>query len=102
MGLQDLVNVTALRPRASKTTNRASAFVKKIFLIMNDLYWKMRYLGSPARVYEVEWGYTGFTLSIGLSVCRSICGQNGIFYNTCPIHFIFTHLIKQIQKVCRM
>ena len=25
-----------------------------------------------------------------------------IFYNTCPIHFIFTHLIKQLQKVCRM
>ena len=45
--------------------------------------------------------------SIRLFVCPSVCLWTElcllcIFYNTCWIHFIFTHLIKQFQKVCRM
>ena len=45
---------------------------------------------------EVERGYTGFTLSIRLSIFHSvhlsICGRNhvhSIFHNTCHIHLIF-------------
>ena len=66
-------------------------------------------------INEVEGGYTGFTLSVRLSVhlsvlpsvcasvplCRELCPLC-IFYNIYWIHFIFTHLIKQLQKVCRV
>ena len=60
---------------------------------------------------EVEGGHTGFTLSVCPSerpsvrlfvhlwtVSCPLC----IFYNTRQIHLIFTHLIKQLQKVYRM
>ena len=58
---------------------------------------------------EVEGGYTGFALSVCPSVRPSVHpsvhrGTEScplwIFYNTHQIHFIFTHLIKQLQKVC--
>ena len=63
--------------------------------------------GCPHFLYpplnKVEGGYTGFTLSVSLSVhlwteSFLLC----IFYNTQWIHLIFTHLIKQLQKVCHM
>ena len=56
---------------------------------------------------KVEGGYTGFTWSIRRSVCLSIClfaylwtelYPLCIFCNSCQIHFIFTHLIKHLQK----
>ena len=55
------------------------------------------------RFNEVERGYTGFTMSVCPSVhlwteSCPLC----IFKNTCPIHFIFAHLIKQLQKVCHI
>ena len=45
------------------------------------------------------------SLSVCPSVCPSVClwtesCQLYIFYNTRWIHFIFTYLIKQLQKVC--
>ena len=48
-------------------------------------------------------GYTGITLSVCPSVrlwteSCPLC----IFNNTHRIHFIFAHLIKQLQKVCRV
>ena len=48
-------------------------------------------------------GYTGITLSVCPSVCLwtescPLC----IFNNTHRIYFIFAHLIKQLQKVCRV
>ena len=51
---------------------------------------------------KIEGGYTGFTLSVCPSICPSICLSVHlcllcIFHNTCWIHFIFTHLIKQRQ-----
>ena len=52
---------------------------------------------------KLKGGYTGFTLSICPSVplwteSYPLC----IFNNTHRIHFIFAHLIKQLQKVCRV
>ena len=52
-------------------------------------------------------GCTDFTYSLRLSVRPSVCVQTKscplcIFHNTCRIHFIFTHLIKQLQKVGRV
>ena len=52
-------------------------------------------------------GYTGFTLSVRLSILLSLCLQTKscrlcIAHNTCQIHFIFRHLICQFQKVCCM
>ena len=48
-------------------------------------------------------GYIGFTPSVRLSVRPSripcpLCS----FYSSGWIHFIFIHLIKQLQKVCRL
>ena len=57
---------------------------------------------------EVVGGYIGFTPSVRPSVRPSVPRPSRI---TCPlcsayssgwIHFIFTHLIKQLQKVCRV
>ena len=53
------------------------------------------------RFNAVERGYTSFTLSVGPFVrlwteSYPLC----IFSNTRQIHFIFAHLIKQLQKVC--
>ena len=67
-------------------------------------YWHVVGFYTP-RFNEVERGYTGFTSSICLSVCPSVCLWTEscplcIFNNTRRIHFIFTHLIKQLQKVC--
>ena len=46
-------------------------------------------------------------ISLSLSIRPSVCLWTEsyplcIFYNTCRIHFIFTHLIKQLQKMCRV
>ena len=53
-------------------------------------------------------GYIGFTPSVRLSVRPSVPCPSRIlcplcsFYSSGWIHFIFIHLIKQLQKVCRM
>ena len=57
----------------------------------------------PTASMKLKGGYTGFNLSICLAVhlwteSCPLC----IFNNTRRIHFIFAHLIKQLQKVCRM
>ena len=51
---------------------------------------------------EVEWVYTGFNLLVSPSVrlwteSCPFC----IFHSTNRTHFIFTHLINKLQKVCR-
>ena len=54
------------------------------------------------------WGYIGFTPSVRLSVHPSVPRPSRIpcplcsFYSSGWIHFIFMHLIKQLQKVCRV
>ena len=62
------------------------------------------------RFNEVEGGVYWFHVvrpSVRLSVRPSVrlwtesCPLC-IFHNTCRIHFIFTHLINQLQKVCRV
>ena len=52
---------------------------------------------------EVEGGFTGFTLPVCPSVrlWAESCPQC-IIQNTNCIHFIFTDLINQLQKVCRV
>ena len=59
----------------------------------------------PPASRKLKTGYTGFTSSVRLSVRLSI----GLWKESCPlcnfhntswIHFILTHLIKQLQKVC--
>ena len=57
----------------------------------------------PPASTKLKGGYTGITLSVCPSVrlwteSCSLC----IFNNTHRIHFIFAHLIKQLQKVCRV
>ena len=58
------------------------------------------YVIIPPASTKLKGGYTGITLSVCPSVDRivSLC----IFNNTHWIHFIFAHLIKQLQKVCRV
>ena len=52
---------------------------------------------------EVEGGYTGFTLSVCPSVSRIVCTLYILQYSPDAFHnFIFTHLIKQLQWVCRV
>ena len=50
-----------------------------------------------------EW-YTGFTLSLRLSLCPFVCGWKlyplCIFHNISEIHFTLTYLINQLQKMC--
>ena len=53
------------------------------------------------------WGYTGFTPSVRLSIRLSIRPSHILCplcsaYSSCWIYFIFIHLIKQLQTVCRM
>ena len=61
----------------------------------------------PPASTKLKGGYTGFTLSVRLSICLSVrlwtesCSLC-IFNNTHRIHFIFAHIIKQLQKVCGM
>ena len=57
----------------------------------------------PPASTKLKGGYTGITLSVCPSVrlwteSCPLC----IFNNTHRIHFIFAHLIKQLQKVCRV
>ena len=61
------------------------------------------YLIIPSASTKLKGGYTGFTMSVCPSVrlwteSCPLC----IFKNTHRIHFIFAHLIKQLQKVCRV
>ena len=57
------------------------------------------------RFNEFERGNTGFTSSVRMSVRPSVrlwtkpCSFC-IFHNTSRIHFIFAHLIKQLQQMC--
>ena len=57
----------------------------------------------PPASTKLKGGYTGITLSVCSSVClwTELCPLC-IFNNTHQIHFIFAHLIKQLQKVCRV
>ena len=57
----------------------------------------------PPASTKLKGGYTGITLSVCPSVrlwteSFPLC----IFNNTHGIHFIFAHLIKQLQKVCQV
>ena len=57
----------------------------------------------PPASTKLKGGYTGITLSVCPSVrlwteSCPLC----IFNNTHRIHFIFAHLIKQLQKVCHV
>ena len=67
---------------------------------------RLHYVHCTLRFIEVERGYTGFTLSVCLSVrlwtksCPLCIFYN--MYNIIQIHFIFAHLIKQLQKVCHV
>ena len=63
----------------------------------------------PFASTKLKGGYTGFTLSVRLSVCPSVHPSVRLWTESCPpcifdntrrIHFIFAHLIK--QKVCRV
>ena len=47
-------------------------------------------------------GYIGFTPSVRPSVSLSIPHLLCSTYSSGQIHFIFIHLIKQLQKVCRV
>ena len=57
----------------------------------------------PPASTKLKGGYTGITLSVCPSVrlWTELCPLC-IFNNTHRIHFIFAHLIKQLQKVCRV
>ena len=67
--------------------------------------WKLIII--PPASTKLKGGYTGFTSSVRPSVCPSVhlwtkpCPLC-IVHNTSRIHFIFAHLIKQLQKVCRV
>ena len=52
---------------------------------------------------KLKEGYTGFTSSVRLAgrLWTKPCPLC-IFHNTCRIHFIFAHIIKWLQKVCRV
>ena len=59
----------------------------------------------------LEGVYTGYTLTVCPFVCQYVHPSVRlwtescplcIFHNTSQIHFIFTHLINQLQKLCRM
>ena len=72
----------------------------------SHLWWSCVILLYP-RTTKLLGGYTGFTLSVRPSVRLSVHPSR----IPCPlcsrcsfgwIHFIFTHLIKQLQKVCRV
>ena len=62
------------------------------WLLISDLW--ISFIIPPAST-KLQGGYTGFTLSVFPSVDR-------IFNNAHWIHFIFAHLIKQLQMVCRV
>ena len=49
---------------------------------------------------KLKGGYTGFTLSVCPSVDRIVSALYLHVNNTCQIHFIFAHLIKQLEMVC--
>ena len=57
----------------------------------------------PPASTKLKGGYTGITLSVcpSLRLWTESCPLY-IFNNTHRIHFIFAHLIKQLQKVCRV
>ena len=69
-------------------------------------YWKINCMIISPGFNEVERGVYWYHL-VHLSVCPSVrlwtesCPLC-IFNNTHRIHFIFAHLIKQLQKVCRV
>ena len=74
-------------------------------------WWKLTMVNDKELIIpplnEVEGGYTGFTLSAFPSVCLFIrlwteCCPLCIFHNTIRVHFIFRHLINQLQKVCHL
>ena len=57
----------------------------------------------PPASTKLKGEYTGFTLSVSLSVrlWTELCPLC-IFNNTCQTHLIFAHLIKTLQNVCRV
>ena len=74
-----------------------------VVILSAKLYFIGQFVFYTSSFNKVERGYTGFTLSVCTSVrlwteSRAL----SIFNNTCLIHFVFTHLIKQLQKVCCM
>ena len=71
-------------------------------MLRNGNKWIICIFVIPTASTKLKGGYTGITLSVCLSVCLSIVGQNrvGSVSSTHWIHFIFAHLIKQLNKVC--
>ena len=61
----------------------------------------------PLALTKLKGGYTGFTSTVRLSIRLSIHLRTEScllcnFHNIKWIHFMFTYLIKHLQKVCRM
>ena len=77
-----------------------TAAISQWYFYIHFLELKLFLIYPPSTKLKV--GYTGFT-SIRLSVrlwteSCPLCN----FHNISQIHFIFTHLIKQLQKVCQV
>ena len=68
--------------------------------LVGNFYW---YLTSRIQIFlypQLQWSWKGGIL---VSPCPSVrLWTHCIFNNTRWIHFIFAHLIKQLQKVCRV
>ena len=67
------------------------------------LFHDLTHLVIPPASMKLKEGYIGFASSVHLSIClwTELCPLCN-FHNTSQIHFIFTHLIKQLQKMCRL
>ena len=86
---------------------------RKIYLIITN-YWTQfshtdvfKYCVIIPSAQRSCWGYNGFTPCVCQSVCLSVhlscilCPLCSV-YSSGQIHFIFIHLIKQLQKVYRV
>ena len=86
--------------RVAISNDKSTQWVPSLFCVSFLIYF------YTPRFNEVERGVYWFHL-VRLSVCPSVrlwtesCPLC-IFNNTCRIHFIFAHLIKQLQKDCRV
>ena len=106
------LNILRLRQNGSHFADESFKcfFVNEMLEFQLKFHWSLflmvqltiSHYHTPAQ-WSCWGGYTGFTLSVRPSVRPSripcpLC-------STCSfgwIHFIFTHLIKQLQKVCRV
>ena len=75
------------------------AILLKCFVYECRSEWFISLPGTDTR------NYTGFTLSVRLSVCPCLLTKwcpLCTFHNTSQIHFLFTQLINQLHKMCHM